>query len=152
MICSPGIPAFVSIIAPAAVVAWTSSSALAASLSGAPITASPDTIAEQAQTQALAPWVPQNMGFETYSQSKPWSKADPFSTPEHLYLFRIGYNAGFGFGPGAAGVNNDAWVAWIKQGLAEFRKVQPYFLRGLLPDPSLQHGRRNVDRVAVGPP
>ena len=27
-----------------------------------------DTLAEQAQTQALAYWVPENMGFETYTQ------------------------------------------------------------------------------------
>ena len=40
---------------------------------------------------------------------------------------RLGYNAGYGVGPGAAGTGNDAWVAWIKQAIAEYREVQPYF-------------------------
>ncbi len=86
-----------------------------------------DTLAEQAQTQALAPWVPENMGFETYSSSKPWMKPGPYTTPESLYLMRLGYNAGYGVGPGAAGVNNDAWVSWIRKAISEYREVQPYF-------------------------
>ncbi len=91
-----------------------------------------DTLAEQAQTQALAPWVPENMGFETYTagfedDAAPWKKPGPYSTPESLYLMRLGYDAGYGVTPGAAGVNNDAWVAWIKQALGEYREVQPYF-------------------------
>lgn len=85
-----------------------------------------DTLAEQAQTQALAYWVPENMGFETYSMefeghSVPWTHPGPYSTPESLYLMRLGYSAGFGVGPGAAGVHNEEWVSWIKQGLAEYR-------------------------------
>ena len=67
------------------------------------------------------------MGFESYTQSKPWTKPGPYSTPEYLYLMRLGYNAGYGVGPGAAGTGNDAWVAWIKQAIAEYREVQPYF-------------------------
>ena len=85
-----------------------------------------DTIAEQAQTQALAPWVPENMGFESYTSSQPWSKPGPDSTPENLYLMRLAYNAGYGIGPGAAGVNNDEWISWIKKSIAEYREVQPY--------------------------
>ena len=90
-----------------------------------------DTLAEQAQTQALAYWVPENMGFETYSMeleghNVPWKHPGPYSTPESLYLMRLGYSAGYGVGPGAAGVNNQEWVSWIKQGLAEYREVQPY--------------------------
>jgi alpha-galactosidase len=97
-----------------------------------------DTLAEQAQTQALAFWVPENMGFETYSMefegnSAPWTKPGPYFTPEHLYLMRLGYDAGYGVGPGAAGVNNDAWVAWIKQAIAEYREVQPYFYGDFYP-------------------
>jgi len=99
-----------------------------------------DTLAEQAQTQALAFWVPENMGFETYSMgfentagSPPWNGPGPYTTPEHLYLMRLGYDAGYGVGPGAAGVNNDAWVAWIKQAIAEYREVQPYFYGDFYP-------------------
>jgi alpha-galactosidase len=97
-----------------------------------------DTLAEQAQTQALAYWVPENMGFETYSMefeghSVPWTHPGPYSTPESLYLMRLGYSAGFGVGPGAAGVNNEAWVSWIKQGLAEYREVQPYIYGDFYP-------------------
>jgi alpha-galactosidase len=86
-----------------------------------------DTLADQAQTQALAPWAPENMGFETFTQSSPWTKPRPYTTPESLYLMRLGYNAGYGVGPGAAGVDNDSWVDWIKQAIGEYREVQPYF-------------------------
>ena len=86
-----------------------------------------DTLAEQAQTGALAPWVPENMGFENYTSSKPWNKPGPYDTPANLYLMRLGYDAGYGVTPGAAGVNNDAWVSWIKKAIAEYREVQPYF-------------------------
>jgi alpha-galactosidase len=97
-----------------------------------------DTLAEQAQTQALAYWVPENMGFETYSMefeghSVPWRHPGPYSTPESLYLMRLGYSAGFGVGPGAAGVNNEEWVSWINQGLAEYREVQPYIFGDFYP-------------------
>jgi alpha-galactosidase len=97
-----------------------------------------DTLAEQAQTQALAYWVPENMGFETYSMAieghdVPWTHPGPYSTPESLYLMRLGYNAGFGVGPGAAGVNNEEWVSWIKQALAEYREVQPYIFGDFYP-------------------
>ena len=97
-----------------------------------------DTLAEQAQTQALAYWVPENMGFETYSMefeghSVPWTHPGPYSTPESLYLMRLGYNAGYGVGPGAAGVNSEEWVSWIKQGLAEYREVQPYIYGDFYP-------------------
>jgi alpha-galactosidase len=97
-----------------------------------------DTLAEQAQTQALAYWVPENMGFETYSMafeghSVPWTHPGPYSTPESLYLMRLGYSAGFGVGPGATGVNNQEWVSWIKQGLAEYREVQPYIFGDFYP-------------------
>jgi alpha-galactosidase len=92
-----------------------------------------DTLAEQAQTQALAPWVPETEGFETYSPSKPWTKPGPYSTPESLYLMRLAYNVGYAVTPGAAGVDNDAWVAWIKQALDEYREVQPYFYEDFYP-------------------
>jgi alpha-galactosidase len=86
-----------------------------------------DTLAEQAQTQALALWVPENMGFESYTKSNPWTTPGPYTTAKNLYLMRLSYNTGFGLTPGAAGVHNDAWVAWIKQAIAEYREVQPYF-------------------------
>jgi alpha-galactosidase len=97
-----------------------------------------DTMAEQAQTQALAYWVPQNMGFETYTadfaaNQGPWTTPGPYSTPKNLYLMRLGYDAGYGVTPGAAGVNNEAWVAWIKQALAEYREVQPYLYGDFYP-------------------
>ncbi len=96
-----------------------------------------DTLAEQAQTQALAYWVPQNMGFETYSlvgtNGGPWTKPGPYSTTESLYLMRLAYDAGYGVTPGAAGVNNEAWVAWIKQAIGEYREVQPYFYGDFYP-------------------
>ncbi len=92
-----------------------------------------DIAAEQGQTQALAMWAPENMGFETFSISKPWTHPGPYTTPESLYLTRLGYNAGYGVGPGAAGVNNDLWVSWIKETLAEYREVQPYFYGDFYP-------------------
>jgi alpha-galactosidase len=97
-----------------------------------------DTMAEQGQTQALAYWVPQNMGFETYSAGfeanpAPWTTPGPYSTPKNLYLMRLAYDAGYGVTPGAAGVNNEAWVAWIKQALAEYREVQPYLYGDFYP-------------------
>jgi len=92
-----------------------------------------DTLAEQAHTQVLAYWVPENMGFETFSGTSPWKKPGPYSTPESLYLMRLGYDAGYGIGPGAAGVNNDEWVAWVKQALGEYREVQPYFYGDFYP-------------------
>jgi alpha-galactosidase len=97
-----------------------------------------DTLAEQAQTQALAYWVPENMGFETYSSgpdgnSPPWKKPGNYTTPESLYLMRLGYDAGYGLGPGAANVNNDAWVALVKQEISEYREVQPYFYGDFYP-------------------
>ena len=55
-----------------------------------------DTLAEQAQTQALAYWVPENEGFETYTSSTPWTKPGPYSTPKSLYLMRLGYSNGYG--------------------------------------------------------
>ncbi len=92
-----------------------------------------DTLAEQAQTQVLAYWVPENMGFETFSGTSPWKKPGPYSTPESLYLMRLGYDAGYGIGPGAAGVNNDEWVAWVKRAIDEYREVQPYFFGDFYP-------------------
>lgn len=92
-----------------------------------------DTLAEQAQTQALAPWVPDNMGFESFTQSKPWTTPGPYSTSKNLYLMRLGYDAGYGTTPGAAGVDNDEWVKWIKQAIAEYREAQPYFYGDFYP-------------------
>jgi alpha-galactosidase len=46
---------------------------------------------------------------------------------------RLAYNTGYGLTPGAAGVHNDAWVAWIKQAIAEYREVQPYFYQDFYP-------------------
>jgi alpha-galactosidase len=87
-----------------------------------------DTLAEQAQTQALAYWVPQNLGIESYTESKPWTKPGPYSTPENLYLMRLGYNVGYGVvTPGAAGVRSDAWVSWMQRAISEYREAQPYF-------------------------
>jgi alpha-galactosidase len=86
-----------------------------------------DTLAEQAQTQALSPWVPGNMAFESYTQSKPWKKNGPFGTSEALYLMRLGYGAGYGTNPGEAGVDNPEWVNWYKQAISEYQQVRPYF-------------------------
>lgn len=92
-----------------------------------------NTLAEQAQSQSLASWIPDTMGFESYTQSKPWSTPGPYSTPTNLYLMRLGYDAGYGLTPGAAGVDNDEWVMWIKQAIAEYREVQPYFYGDFYP-------------------
>jgi alpha-galactosidase len=92
-----------------------------------------DTLAEQAQTQALAPWVPENMAFESYTQSKPWKKFGPYSTPENLYLMRLGYGAGYGTNPGDVSVDNQEWVAWFKQAVGEYRDVRPYFYGDFYP-------------------
>jgi alpha-galactosidase len=101
-----------------------------------------DPLVEQEQTQDLAYWVPENMGFEAYSQGmesvaygapSPWTTPGPYSTTEHLYLMRLGYNTGYGIGLGADGPNNDAWTAWLKQAIKEYREVQPYFYGDFYP-------------------
>ncbi len=93
-----------------------------------------DTLAEQAMTQALAYWVPENEGFGTYSLAdQPWTKPGPYTTPQSLYGMRLGYDVGYGVGPGAAGLNNPEWVAWIKQAIGEYREVQPYFYGDFYP-------------------
>jgi hypothetical protein len=51
----------------------------------------------------------------------------PYITPQNLYLMRLGYDAGYGTTPGAAGVDNDVWVASMKQAIGEYREVRPYF-------------------------
>jgi alpha-galactosidase len=86
-----------------------------------------DTMAEQAQTQGLAPWVPGNLALESFTQSKPWKKPGPYTAPESLYLMRLGYGAGYGTTPGEAGLDNPEWVSWYKQALAEYQLVRPYF-------------------------
>jgi len=86
-----------------------------------------DTLAEQAQTQALDPWDPLNSSFESFTETKPWKHPGPYSTPQTLYLMRLGYNTGYCLTPGETGLENDEWVAWVKKAAAEFREVQPYF-------------------------
>ena len=92
-----------------------------------------DTLAEQAQTEALAYWVPENMGFESYTGSRPWEKPGPYGTSQALYQMRLSYDAGYGVTPGATGLQNDEWVAWIRQALVEYREVQPYFYGDFYP-------------------
>jgi alpha-galactosidase len=92
-----------------------------------------DTLAEQAQTQALAPWVPENMAFESYTQSKPWKGFGPYSKSENLYLMRLGYDAGYGTNPGERGVDNAERVTWIKQAIREYQEVRPYFYGDFYP-------------------
>jgi alpha-galactosidase len=93
-----------------------------------------DSMAEQAQTTALAPWVPGTEGFEqTYTGSKPWKGPGPYNTSEHIYLMRLGYQAGFAVVPGEAGVNNPEWVTYIKQSLDAYKEVQPYFYGDFYP-------------------
>ena len=92
-----------------------------------------DTLAEQAQTQALAFWVPQNMGFDTYASRSPWKHAGPYSTPESLYLMRLGYDAGYGTGVGGPDVKNPEWVAWLTTALNEYKEVQPYIYGDFYP-------------------
>jgi alpha-galactosidase len=87
-----------------------------------------DHLAEQAQTTALSPWVPITTGFEqTYSSTKPWTNPGPYATAEHLYLFRLGYQAAYATVPGEAGVNNPEWIAFIKKAIGEWKEIQPYF-------------------------
>ncbi len=92
-----------------------------------------DTLSEQAQTQALAFWNPETMAFESYTSRHPWTEPGPYTTPKNLYLMRLAYDAGYGVTPGAAGVENEAWVTWIKQAMGEYREVQPYFYADFYP-------------------
>jgi alpha-galactosidase len=92
-----------------------------------------DTIAEQAQTQALAPWVPMTMSFGGSRDPYPWNSAGPYGTPESLYRMRLGYNVGYGIGPGVTGLKNDEWVDWIKRVVGEYREVQPFFYADFYP-------------------
>jgi hypothetical protein len=73
------------------------------------------------------------MAFESYTQSKPWTKSGPYSAPGNFYLMRLAYDAGYGTNPGEAGVNNQAWVTWIKQALGEYREVRLYFYGDFYP-------------------
>jgi alpha-galactosidase len=90
-----------------------------------------DTLAEQAQTQALSPWIPLTMAEEAYTapNPKPWDQPGPYDTPGNRYLMRLGYDTGYGLehGYGRADLKNPEWVAWIKRTLAEYHEVQPYF-------------------------
>ena len=86
-----------------------------------------DVAAVEAQTQGLAPWVPAVSAVESYGQDRPWNRPGPYATPEHLYLERSAYEAGLDFPPGLQGVENAAWIAFVKQVLGEYREAQPYF-------------------------
>jgi hypothetical protein len=78
--------------------------------------------------------VPGTTGFEqTYTAGKPWNAPGPYNTPEHIYFMRLGYQAAFAVMPGAPGVDNPAWVAWIKQAIGDYREVQPYFYGDFYP-------------------
>jgi len=92
-----------------------------------------DSLATQAQTQALAYWVPETMAFQTYTAAEPWTRPGPYSTPESIYGMRLGYDAGYGITPGATGVDNEPWVRWVKQAIGEYREVQPYFYGDFYP-------------------
>lgn len=94
---------------------------------------SSDPLAIQAQTLALAPWVPETTGFETLSLQQPWAHPGPVDTPANLYQLRLGYGAGFGITPGAAGVTNQPWVDLVKSTIAEFREVQPFLYADFIP-------------------
>jgi alpha-galactosidase len=93
-----------------------------------------DHLAEQAMTTGLSPWVPGTMGFEqTWTATKPWNQPGPYETPEHDYLFRLGYQMGFATMPGEAGLKNPAWVSFITQALDEYKEVQPYYYGDFYP-------------------
>ena len=86
-----------------------------------------DTLADQAMTQALAPWMPENLTWETATADSPWQRPGPYATPDRLYRMRLAYNAGLGTGVGAAGLDDPEWVTWIEQVMAEYRETQPFF-------------------------
>jgi len=92
-----------------------------------------DTVANQAQTQALAPWVPMTMSFGSSRDPNPWSSPGPYDTSESMYRMRLGYSTGYGLTPGATGLRNDEWVSWIKQMIQEYREVQPFFYGDFYP-------------------
>jgi alpha-galactosidase len=85
-----------------------------------------DPLANQALTQGLAPWNPQNSSFMTLAEDTPWSHGPPYSSPLSLYRLRIGYGNACRFFVGATGVTNQDWIAWIKQAIGEYKDVQPY--------------------------
>lgn len=92
-----------------------------------------DDVEEQMQTQALSPWVPQNMGIETLWTSDPWKRQGPFGSAADVYAMRCGYSAGFASNPGPAGTRNDSWLAFEARALSEYREVQPYFYGDFYP-------------------
>ncbi len=92
-----------------------------------------DTLADQAMTQALAPWVPENLTWETATADQPWQHPGPYATPDQLYRMRLAYNAGLGTGVGAAGLDDPAWIAWIQSALAEYSETQPFFYADFFP-------------------
>ena len=92
-----------------------------------------DTIADQAQTVALAPWIPETTAFETLSAEQPWKQPGPFNTPANLYRMRLAYSAGFGLTPGAATVTNVPWITFVQQTIAEFREIQPFLYTDVYP-------------------
>ena len=93
-----------------------------------------DTLADQAMTQALAPWVPETLTYETATTGAPWQHPGPYSTPESLYRMRLAYDAGFGLPDLAVPTqDNPAWIAWLKLALAEYRETQPFFYADFFP-------------------
>jgi len=86
-----------------------------------------DTLADQAFSTALAPWIPGTCCVANYTTTRPWAGPGPFTTPEHLYLMRLSYQAAYALVPGEASLHNAAWVTWLKQALREYQEVQPYF-------------------------
>jgi alpha-galactosidase len=105
-----------------------------------------DTLAEQAQTQALMPWVPETMGFEAYSSASPWLKPGPYMTPTSMYQMRLAYSAGFGADPGASANPDMEWRSWLKSAVEEYRDIQPYFFGDVYP--LLPYSLSNLDWTA----
>ncbi|HVU35751.1 MAG TPA: glycoside hydrolase family 36 protein [Opitutaceae bacterium] len=91
---------------------------------------SSDSIAEQMQTQGLAPWVPLNGGQESAVATSPWSHPGELGSTAQVYLARGGYSAGYGTG---ARLADDAWMPWMAKVFTEYREVQPYFYGDFYP-------------------
>jgi alpha-galactosidase len=84
-----------------------------------------DLLADIGFAQSLNQWNPQNQGFDTTGDA--WNHPPPYDDLLSLYRLRIGYQNAFALSAGAPGVTNEAWIAFVKRKIGEYKDVLPSF-------------------------
>jgi alpha-galactosidase len=85
-------------------------------------------MADQAMTQQLAYWVPENMSWDLCAIIGTFHQAAPYNTALNIYLSRLGYDLGYGMNAGETGLENQPWIDFLTTGINEYKETQPYFL------------------------